>query len=70
MSRRVAKIRNPTSTLVVVGFFLHTSFSFSLLNKFSAMFTASPIGSVLFPMSCVANTSAENLIKSMSAIKY
>lgn len=52
------------------GVLHYSSFSFSLLNNLSAISVPSLIGSVLCPISFVANTSAESLMKSMSVIGY
>ena len=50
------------------GAFHCSSFSFSLLNNLSAISVPSLIGSAVLPISLVANTSAESLMKSTSLI--
>ena len=51
------------------GAFHCTSFSFSLLNNLSAISFPSLIGSVTLPISLVANTRAESLMKSTSFMR-
>ena len=65
---RCTNKKKPTAILIEVGFFHSTSFSLSLFHNLSAISIPSLTGSVVFPISLVANTSAESLMKSMSVI--